>query len=1144
MASQSITPLLRHLRGIIDPARASGAGDGELLERFVRQRDEIAFELLVWRHQRMVLGVCRRVLLDAHEAEDAFQAAFLALVRRAEAVCRYPSVAGWLHKVAYHIALRARKRAAKRTIGELDDAAIECRRDPAEAAARREVAAVLDEEISRLPEKYRLPVVLCYLEGKTYQEAGRQLGVPVGTLSARLTRGRSLLHTRLARRGIGVSGSLLAVLLCEQASSAVASSELVKAATAIATGQSSGATSASIAALAESALGSMVVSKVKMVTIIVLAGCLIAGMGLLIPAAVAPPPTAPESPGPPAAAGADKEKPAHVDRYGDPLPPGVVARLGTERLAPGHITHLAFSPDGRRLAARDLENLWVWEVESGKEIIRLKLPTVRHWAIGLAFSPDGQAIAVGCGDHAIHVWETHTGKELHRLGDLQDSESNLAFSPDGRSLFTSGFHNPILCRDLIGGGKPRKIGDFDSALYLALSRDGKTLTAGRADGQDGKKWLFARWDLASGKKIGQQTLTTPVPGHGSLSPDGRIFARPEEDRESVTLLDPMTGREIARARDCNPRGALEFSAAGAVMTCCNRDSIVRIWDTATGKVRARFKALSTKIDCIALSPDGKRLALTGRADYAIHVWDVAAGRELHSFIGHRGGPLSVAFLKGGKEITTASRDGACSTPMSAWADWSLRRWDAATGAELAVTNPDLKGEVCHTSFSADGRRLATVSYDGTLRLWDVESGKTLRSWKMPTVESTMNWNDGRGGKKVIKVFRPKTNELAFTPDGKTLLATETSRIHRWEVATARELPTLEVEGIDSRNPSWCLPSPDGRTLLVWSMGGQPPPVLLVDAANGKVRHRLQVARGQPSRQAFSPDGRTLAIEEGGGNVTLWEVASGRRRGRFPLAEMIVGAAFSPDGRFLAVAEGRDSSLKLWDLVTGRLAARSQGDHGRMESLAFSPDGSRLAVAGYSPTVLIYDVAEMIGKKKFDEIAKEVKLSTEELEGLWAELSGADGARAYRVIRKLGLSGPRGVDFLKARLKGDKPPDERRIARLIADLDADQFATREKASVELAKLGVRAEPALRRTLKGEVSAEVRRRVQSLLERLGASQESPPSPELVRLRVVEALEANGSKEARQVLAELSEETTDARLAREAKASLERLSRRLRP
>jgi RNA polymerase sigma-70 factor (ECF subfamily) len=156
MPPTSLGPLLRHLRKITDPSRAASASDNELLDRFVTQRDEIAFELLVWRHQRMVRGVCRRVLCDTHEAEDAFQAAFLALVRKAGAVRRYQPVAGWLHKVAYHVALRARKEAAKRAAVALDRAAAECRRDPVEEVMRGDVAAVIDEEVSRLPEKYRL----------------------------------------------------------------------------------------------------------------------------------------------------------------------------------------------------------------------------------------------------------------------------------------------------------------------------------------------------------------------------------------------------------------------------------------------------------------------------------------------------------------------------------------------------------------------------------------------------------------------------------------------------------------------------------------------------------------------------------------------------------------------------------------------------------------------------------------------------------------------------------------------------------------------------------------------------------------------------------------------------------------------------
>jgi hypothetical protein len=256
-------------------------------------------------------------------------------------------------------------------------------------------------------------------------------------------------------------------------------------------------------------------------------------------------------------------------------------------------------------------------------------------------------------------------------------------------------------------------------------------------------------------------------------------------------------------------------------------------------------------------------------------------------------------------------------------------------------------------------------------------------------------------------------------------------------------------------------------------------------------------------------------------------------------------AFSSSGRILAAGTDPGAPVSLWDVVAGQIVGQARNEFARVESLIFSPDDSRLALGGYSSAVLVYDVAALCGKKQMEEITKSTALSAEDLEGLWAELSGADSVRAYRAIRKLALTGLRGADFLKRRLKGAKPPDERRIARLIADLDNDRFATREEAFAELSKLGVRAEPALRRTLQGEATAEVRLRVNRLLEALGPSQRQLPSHDLVQLRAVEALEANGSKEARQVLAELAEEATDPQLGREVKASLARLrSRRIQP
>jgi WD40 repeat protein len=865
-------------------------------------------------------------------------------------------------------------------------------------------------------------------------------------------------------------------------------------------------------------------------------------LGVTCLAILAGPHSCSEPPTPPEATSAKTEQPLRTDRYGDPLPPGVVARLGTDRLTLASMSNvLAFSPDGRRLAAHDSsENLQVWEVDSGKEILHLKLPTARDarsWATGLAFSPDGKAFAVRCRDDAVHVWETHSGKELHRFRGFQKL-TTLHFSPDGQSLFATGRGSPILCWDLAGDGKPRIIGDFSSSSYLAFLRDGKTLTAANSD--EHLKHTFARWNIDSGKEIGQHRLTSALHWGGSLSPNGEIFARQEEDGKSIILLDPLTGREISRAKDCDYPAFIVFSADGSVMTCTSKDGIVRIWDTATGKMRTRLKASSTKIDRIVLSPDGKRVALRGDADYAIHVWDVAAGRELHSFVGHRGGPLTITFRNDGKEIATVSRDGSHSTPIVTWQDWSLRRWDVATGVERAVTRADPKGSVSYTAFSADGRWLVTVIHDGTLRLWDVESGKIVRSWKVPTSESTTIWHDDKGGQIIFKTPNPLIREPVFSPDGKTLLTTQDAKIRRWEVATGKELPAFEVEDIAERETPWCQPSPDGRTLVVWRIGGRYPPVLLLDAANGKLKRRLPATRGGYSPPAFSPDGRTLAIIEVG-EVTLWEVASGQLRGRLKGPMWVHALAFSPNGCFLAVGTYPEAPVVLWDPSASRIVGQLRGDVGRVDTLAFSPDGSRLVMAGYFPTVLLCDVAELCGKKKIEEIVKTAEPSAEELEGSWAELSGTDSVRAYRAIRRLGLSGPRGVGFLKARLKGDKPPDEQRIARLIADLDDDKFAIREKATAELEKLGLRAEPALRRTLEGEVSAEARSRITRLLERLGTLRELPPAPELIRLRVVEALEANGTKEARQALAELSEQATEEQLRQEAKASLERLSRR---
>jgi RNA polymerase sigma factor (sigma-70 family) len=191
---------------------AAEPSDRQLLERFTRRQDEAAFAALVQRHGPLVLGVCRRILQHAQDAEDAFQATFLVLVRRADAIAKPDSLANWLYGVAYRTAHKARTSAARRRTYERQAVPMGVA-DPLPEALWRELRAVLDEELYHLPDKYREPLVLCYLQGKTNEEAARALGWPVGSMSARLARGREMLRDRLTSRHRDLAPAFVAVVL-------------------------------------------------------------------------------------------------------------------------------------------------------------------------------------------------------------------------------------------------------------------------------------------------------------------------------------------------------------------------------------------------------------------------------------------------------------------------------------------------------------------------------------------------------------------------------------------------------------------------------------------------------------------------------------------------------------------------------------------------------------------------------------------------------------------------------------------------------------------------------------------------------------------------------------------------------------------
>jgi RNA polymerase sigma factor (sigma-70 family) len=248
--------------------------DGQLLDYYVAQRDEAAFTALVRRHGPMVLGVCQRLLHDPHEAEDAFQATFIVLLRKAGSIAKRELLGNWLYGVAYRVALKMRGAATRRLArtGQAEE-------DMATAATTREpgwddLCPVLDEEVHRLPPKYRTAVVLCYLEGKTSEEAAQQLHCPVNTVKSRLARARDRLRQQLARRGIPFSAASLAAILGQDAGAALPApllDSLGRTAAALAAGTAAAeALSPTVLTVVEGVLKTMALNKLKMALLVIL----------------------------------------------------------------------------------------------------------------------------------------------------------------------------------------------------------------------------------------------------------------------------------------------------------------------------------------------------------------------------------------------------------------------------------------------------------------------------------------------------------------------------------------------------------------------------------------------------------------------------------------------------------------------------------------------------------------------------------------------------------------------------------------------------------------------------------------------------------------------------------------------------------
>jgi RNA polymerase sigma factor (sigma-70 family) len=1106
MSGRAVQSLKQYLRRVSDEAALQA--DALLLRQFTEASDHQAFEALLDRHGPMVLGTARRLVANATDADDVFQAVFLSLARLAKTIRHGQSVPNWLYKSTCRIAARARKRRA---------VSIEHAPEPSTATTAetelvwREVRTALDDELQRLPERLRSPLLLCYLSGLTRDEAAQQLGWSLSTLKRRLDEGRTALRRRLERRGISAAGLALAVLspaaLDAEVRPALAQSCLDTVA-----GKE---TAAGVSALLLTSTTTF--TSLAMKAVIVSLALVGLGIGVYASFGRADPPKPVEekkTTEPPAAA-------KRVDSLGDPLPDGAIMRLGTRRYR-AHLYHPAlpfqwlYRPDGKSYLVRH-SNVTASEIrridaKSGVVVESWPIPKSLGdlaWASQddevVGFSPDGRYVLLT--NEYIHHGLVEMPQEWHLNSyDLIERKAVWCISkkleskdwPDmGQCVFST--NNKWF---VTGGPNGRGVRLWDA-------RTGEQLWEHRSKGQslspigfvdngdtvvlrgdnDGSIYLF---DRAKGTE--RKSFPTAAPqswGQNLLSPDGKHVVICTLQPPSIWDLD---GKKVAVLEGHKKwANGAAFSPDGKKLFTGCFDSFVIEREWPSGKPIRKIELGRDRVMRMAVSPDGKRLEVVFEGEHALIFYDLETGKQLPEPIdSHRSTVYGVECTPDGSLISFG-------------ADRSVHTWDLKQGKSVAQIAVDLDMNGRGFALSADGTRIAVPNDDvKSIGIYERKTGKRLRNTPADRVSNL---------------------HLAFSPDGRFLAAIAKSdrSAQVWDADTGA--PLLKVRADGDGNTITGTFSADGRTFAV-AGGGQ---IRMWDTATWKEGIGIQAPLDWAWPGAFgldySPDGRMFATARTDG-VRLYEVATRRERAHVQVAGSTSGMLrFSHNGRLLAWVND-DSKIHVLDVRTGVLTGPFKGHDGVITGLAFTIDDKALASSSGDCTILIWDVsAKTVAKKAPDGKSDED----------WQALRGEDAQKAFTAIRRLAADPETALKTANEHLKPAKPIDSQWVAARLRDLDSQKFAERDRATRELEECGDNVAAAVEKLLATKPSAEARQRAEKILAKIRGRDATDQAAQF--LRALEVLEWLGTAKARELVEKLAKGAEGVSFTEEAKRSLKR-------